>query len=380
MTRFAICLLLCLGGKAMAQPFAIGNRSVTFLDPDRGRSIPTNVRYPATSAGNNTPMAPGQFPVIVVGHGFTMETGAYANLWQFFVPRGYIVALPNTEGGFGPSHGDFGLDIAFVAQALQTANDDEDSPFFGGVAPSAALMGHSMGGGAATLGAAGNGNIRTLVTLAAAETDPSAVAEAANVVVPTLMFAGANDCVTPIAEHQAPMFAALGADCRAFVSITGASHCQFANSNFNCSIGELFCSPGPAITRAQQHAVVNDITLLWMDHFLKDVDEAFLAVQDSILLSPRVVGDLVCLSTAVPTHGREAWSLAPNPAHEVLHVKGLGTDAGITIRDMQGRVVRSELLLAGRSAINVSALPPGIYVLSVSRNGTVGSAQFVVLR
>lgn len=379
MTRFAFLLFMCLGSGAMAQPFDIGNRTITFFDPERGRDIPTNVRYPATSAGNNTPIATGQFPVIVIGHGFTMETGAYANIWEFFVPRGYIVALPNTEVGFGPNHANFGLDIAFVAQALQEANEDDASPFFGGVAPSAALMGHSMGGGAATLGAVGNGNIRTLVTLAAAETDPSAVAAAANVEVPTLMFAGANDCVTPIQDHQGPIFGALAADCRAFVSITGGGHCYFANSNFNCNFGELFCSPSPTISRAQQQAVVNEFALPWLDHFLKEVDEAFLAVQDSILLSPRVVGDLICLSTSMEGAGRRPLSIAPNPAHDVLHVLGLGTEARISIRDMQGRVVLTGVLQNGRSSIDVSALSIGTYLLDVSLNGTSEIIPFLVV-
>ena len=51
----------------------VGHFNTTYQDPSRGnRNIETEVYYPATTAGDNTPMTPGQFPVIVFGHGFVM--------------------------------------------------------------------------------------------------------------------------------------------------------------------------------------------------------------------------------------------------------------------------------------------------------------------
>ena len=164
-----------------AQPYLIGSRTITFFDAGRSRNIETNIYYPGLTAGTNATVVDGAFPVLVIGHGFVMTPNAYANLWEHFVPRGYIVALPTTEGGFAPDHGEFGLDLAFIAEALQAANSDGASPFFEHVAPTSALMGHSMGGGASFLGAANNSAITTLVNFAAAETNPSAIAASAQV-------------------------------------------------------------------------------------------------------------------------------------------------------------------------------------------------------
>jgi len=375
-------LLLLASGYAsalLAQPFSIGSRSVTFYDPDRDRNIGTDVYYPAISAGNNAQPVAGQFPVIVIGHGFVMGVGAYANLRTYFVPKGYIVALPTTEGGFSPNHGNFGADLAFVAQALQDANDDEGSPFFGTVAPSAALMGHSMGGGASMLGAAGNTNIQAVVGLAPAETNPSAIAAAADIVVPTLIFAGSNDCVTPIADHQGPIYDALNVECRAFVNILGGGHCHFANFNFNCNLGELICS-GPTISRTQQQAVVNDFAGLWLDHFLKGDAQAFVDLQDSLLLSPRVETESACLTTGMNEPSRETLRAWPNPVSDRLFITGEDAHELWRIHDLQGRVVAEGFLASEGVGIPVTALTDGVYLLALGEGKGRRTLRFLVVR
>ena len=52
------------------------------------------------------------------------------------------------------------------------------------------------------------------------------------------MFCGTNDCVTPPADHQIPMYDALAGGWRTRVTITGASHCQFNSYSFLCALGE----------------------------------------------------------------------------------------------------------------------------------------------
>ena len=67
---------------------SVGHYQITFQDPSRNnRDIQTEIYYPATSAGDNTPVASGQFPVIVFGHAFVMAWDAYQNLWDEFVPK-----------------------------------------------------------------------------------------------------------------------------------------------------------------------------------------------------------------------------------------------------------------------------------------------------
>lgn len=365
----------------MAQPFAIGSRSITFYDALRDRDIPTNLYYPAVAAGNNTQVEVGAFPVLVIGHGFVMSVDAYANLWNYFVPKGYIVALPTTEGGFAPDHGTFGEDIAFVAQALQAANVEMASPFYTHVLPSTALMGHSMGGGASLLGAAANGSIQTVVDLAPAETNPSAVAAAANILVPTLIFAGSNDCITPIADHTGPMYAALTVPCRAFVNISGGGHCYFAESNFNCAFGELTCTPTPTISRAQQHDVVNDFAGLWLDHFLKGDQQAFADVLDSMALTTRAVCATTCaLTTGLGEAVGSDWQVFPVPTADLLVMNGQPMGATIGILDISGREVMEPRTIVSGQSLDLRGLPTGTYRAVLRANDRVETRAFIVLR
>lgn len=379
LTLFSFLLPLAM----LAQSFPIGSRQITFFDASRNRNIGTQVRYPGVTAGSNADVAAGEFPVLVMGHGFAMEVGAYANLWNNFVPKGYIMVLPTTEGGLipGPNHGAFGQDLRFLAEAMQEANNDPASPFFGRVAPATALMGHSMGGGASFLGSANNTNIQALVNFAPAETNPSAIAAAPNVLVPTLVFAASNDCVTPIAQHQGPMYNALTVGCRAFVNITGGGHCYFANSNFNCDFGEITCSPNPTISRAAQQSVVNDFAGLWLDHFLKGEADALAAVLDSIDLSDRVTGQYVCaLTTGLSGLVGDGLVVAPVPADDLLRVKGASPGARVQVIDPLGRQVVLPRTLASDGALPIGHLPPGTYRLLVEEGDRTRVRSFSVLR
>ena len=282
--------LLCLAlGALRAQPYAIGSVNLTFTDPSRGgRAIPCEVFYPAATAGANVPVSPGAFPVLAFGHGFVMAVGAYGNLQEAYVSEGFILVLPTTEGSFAPSHGDFGLDLAFAIASMRTEGAALASPFFGHIFSTSAVMGHSMGGGASFLAAAGSSEITTLVNYAAAETNPSAIAAAGNAAMPTLIFSGSADCVVPAAGNQQDMYTASASTCKAFVSITGAGHCQFANNSFTCALGELTCGGPGTLTRAQQQDVAQDLTLLWLKRYLKDDPNAGTAFADSLALSTRI--------------------------------------------------------------------------------------------
>ena len=97
MTKLSTLLVAILFAQIALSQFAIGTQTITYNDPDRtggvgsgagpGRQIECAVYYPATSAGTNTPVASGQFPIVVFGHGFAMEWSAYQNVWQHLVPQ-----------------------------------------------------------------------------------------------------------------------------------------------------------------------------------------------------------------------------------------------------------------------------------------------------
>lgn len=254
----------------MAQ-YEVGSTTISFSDPDRnGRQVESKIYYPANTAGTDADVAQGDFPVISFGHGFVMSWDAYQNIWEELVPKGYIMIFPNTEGSFSPSHGDFGLDLAFCINKMQSENSESSSMFFGHVTDKSAIMGHSMGGGATFLAAANNANIETIVGLAPAETSPSAAAAAANVNVPVLVFHGSSDGVTPADEHASLIYDGLGADvCRNFISITGGAHCYYANSSFTCDLGEGTSSSGISVTREEQQQTMYDYITKWFDYKLK---------------------------------------------------------------------------------------------------------------
>ncbi|MFN4235200.1 MAG: T9SS type A sorting domain-containing protein [Bacteroidia bacterium] len=279
MKKLLITFTFIIFASALFAQYAVGHRTFTFNDPTRtggfgsgggpGRQIQTEIYYPATTAGDNTPFIQDSFPIIVFGHGFSMAWDAYQNIWEEIVPKGYIMLFPRTEGGLSPSHSDFGLDLALIVNSFRALGQNPSSPYFNRVASTAAIMGHSMGGGATFLAAQNNTNITAIATLAPANTNPPSIAAARFVTVPTLVIAGANDCVTPPNQHQIPMYDSTASLCKTYISITGASHCQFANSNFNCNFGESTCSPGPTITRAVQHQRTFKYLVPWLNKYLK---------------------------------------------------------------------------------------------------------------
>lgn len=363
---------------AFTQPFAIGTTEVEFFDAARNRDVPCVIHYPSATSGLNVAVSDGAFPILIHGHGFVMSVDAYTNLRDGFVPRGYILVLPTTEGGFSPAHASFGADLAFLVSAIQAAGNDAGSLFLGHVAPTTALMGHSMGGGASFLGAAGNSAIQTVVNFAAAETNPSAIAAAASVVVPTLVFAASEDRVTPPETNQSPMYAAIEAPCKAYVSVNGGGHCYFGANSFTCTLGESVLGADFSISREEQHDIVNDLAGLWLDHFLRDDQAAWNAFSDSLQFSTRITGERTCLTTALDTETSEELIVAPVPAVDVLCVSGTAGTLTIRIFDVHGKLVQRTTTLDG--TVDVRGLQNGTYVLEATSGKRRSRVPFTVQR
>jgi hypothetical protein len=316
-----------------------------------------------------------------------MGWSAYSNIWNALAPQGYIAAFPKTEGSLFPDHEEFGLDLAFLISKLQAEGGTPASPFFDRVAATSAAIGHSMGGGASVLAAAANPAITTVANLAAAETNPSAIGVAAAVTMPALLFAGSNDCVTPPPQHQIPIYNALASECKAIVTITGASHCQFAQSDFYCNLGEGGCTP-PTIPRSEQHARVSEILLPWLAYWLKE-DSAAWAQFQSILdagVGITSVEDCALTSSAGEASFRPAGiRLAPphpNPfggETRIFFEIGREVDLSARVLDVTGRTVRilrEERVGAGECTISWDGrsvggrpLPAGIYWIRLSGGG-----------
>ncbi len=375
-----------------AQAYETGHTSMTFTDSDRGRQIPVEIYYPADSAGDNVPVADGGatgFPVLSFGHGYMMPWSAYANIWSSVVPEGYIIIFPKTAGELFPDHQQFGRDLAFVITALQNEGANSSSLFYQKTGQTSAVMGHSMGGGASFLAAAADSTISALVNLAAAETSPSAIQAAGSIEIPALLFAGSGDCVTPPASNQTPMYSALASGCKTLLTLAGASHCQFAENNLTCSLGEITC-PAPGISRAQQHALVDQLLLPWLAAVLKDDESAGLHFENLLtsLAGISVLRDCPSM-TGVPEPEQSSIPSTfpgrnfPNPFNPVttfpLNLPGPGT---VTLRifDILGQPVTAQQYIfstPGRQQISWDAgnLAGGTYLAVISYSGANGGKQ-----
>jgi len=363
-------VLLLLSLSAICQ-YQVGVTELFFYDSSRERDIETHIFYPQEEGQPNDEVAEGQFPVVSIGHGFGMGTGSYSYLWEHLVPQGYIAALPATESGiFSVSHQDFGLDLAFVIQELKSRGSDQESMFYGHIDSTSAIMGHSMGGGAAVLGAQNSDSITTLVTLAAAETSPSMIEAAGSLTLPGLTFAGTEDCVTPPPENQEPLFNNLS-DCKAYITITGGSHCQFANSDIFCELGEVGCNTGSFIAEEEQHEIITTIITPWLEAWLKNSYEGWVNFTELSGGGSNYSVDMQCsenppfpLTAAAPEKPSGALTIYPNPAEKMLNLKG---DASrikrFVVYDSKGKAVMNDRLSS--NTIDISFLPQGVYFIKL---------------
>lgn len=314
MKKFSTLLLICFSLASFAQ-YPIGHKSINFKDATRtggfaigggttnpaggtGRDIGTEIYYPATSAGNNTPVASGTFPVIVFGHGFSMTWDAYTTLWDSLVNNGYIVCFPRTESGLlpAPSHGDFGKDLAKVADLMLAGT----SPFTGSTTGRLAIGGHSMGGGATFLANQYTSSPICYFTFAAAETNPKASTAAKSITKPHLLFSGTLDCVAPNATHQQLMYDSLASTCKTHINIIAGYHCEFADNNFNCGFGEGTCITAGGLSSAEQQRRVRLYLNPYLDYYLKGVCPAWTKFQNLIDTATISNVQQVCTNT-VPT-------------------------------------------------------------------------------
>ncbi len=271
MKHIVLFFSLMIASSCLLAQFDIGETSLQFNDA--GRTINTDVCYPATAAGAGTPLASGQFPVIVFGHGFQLAPVDYDWVKDVLVPKGYIMILPRFSLNiFAPDHVRLGEDVAFI---LEEMFNNTPTFFAGAIEMKSAVMGHSMGGGVTYHAAANNPNVTTTVTFAAeSNTSPTEVVSiAGNVTAPSLVIAGSNDCVSPNADDQIPIYNALGSPFKTYIEITGGSHCQFTDGSFTCSLGEFGCSTGTS--EAAQHAAAITLACDWLAYYLQDDCPAF---------------------------------------------------------------------------------------------------------
>ncbi len=165
------------------------------------------------------PVAGRDLPAVALSHGWLQPAHRYADTMRYLASWGIVVVAPDSECGPVPSHGAMAADLV---AALRVASEAKLGNGRVRVDPAKlGVLGHSIGGGAAVLAAAGNSSIRAVVTVTAAATRPSAVEAATRTHVPGLHLVGDEDT---IAEGDGRSIAAAWAGPVQLRTVKDASH------------------------------------------------------------------------------------------------------------------------------------------------------------
>lgn len=384
-TSILLLLLLCLmiaSDHSIAQTFEVGHTSINFYDSERDREVPTEIYYPTETEGEDVPVANGEHPVVIFGHGFLMSWDAYDNFWTALVPQGYILCFPTTEMSLLPNHEAFALDFSFIKEQMQIENGETSSLFLNAVAPETVFMGHSMGGGASCLAAANEADLTGLVNFAAAETNPSAISASQMITAPTLMYSGGDDCVTPPEDHQDPIYENLGTECKTIIEIIDGGHCYFANESFTCNLGEATCNFNLNITAEVQQAIAFTYLNLWLEYAVQGDEASFDTFNTALSEDNDILFMQSCGSNHIPVES-EGLDLVvfPNPTESILQVNTTGTLTNTSkryvIMNSQGQVVQEGSLTSNQLTLNLSHLPDGAYCIKTAQGNFASAARFI---
>lgn len=405
MKKLLILLIIFITLSSNAQMFLVGHVSINFKDasrtsagysisggitmPGTGRTIGTEVYYPATVAGNNTPVAAGQYPVVVFGHGFAMTWDNYDNVFNRLASLGYIVLLPRTESGIFPNpvHADFGLDLKLLANqgmALNTVNTPTALATFNGkVLQKSAIGGHSMGAGCSFLAASGNNTVTCIFNFAAATINntPNSIASASLVTVPTLMISGELDTVadsTVQNSHYNPTASTI----KFHTIIKGVTHCDFGNgTSGTCTIGQAACSTPSCNT------ILFKRYMTYVEPFLANQlknncleGNRFMDSINSISsnrVGRKITGTIACSVTGIQKQSMlNNFSIFPNPTSGKLNVSYIAEAANpvvFELYDISGRLILKSIENSTTSTpikkeINMENLDNGSYILYIRQN------------
>lgn len=370
--------------------YSIGETVITFNDPQRtggvgnsgnpGRQIETAIFYPADNGGLGVDVASGNFPLVIIAHGFSMGYDAYENLWEHIVSEGYIVALPKTESDLfpAPSHNDFGLDIVNIKESFNTLNDNGSSIFHEKLNGKIAYIGHSMGGGASVLASAEN-EPDLYIGLASAETDPSAIQSASTVNCPSIIFSGTGDEVTPAPDHQIPIFNALNSSCKYLISIIGGAHCYYANTNLSCDTGEAISGGNITLDREQQQELVYPVITEALNLFLKSNGNTQ-DFEDELNKSEFEVTN-ECQALSIFDKNQFRMEIFPNPFQQEFTINlenETNEDMNLTILDATGAIVHKEVINSESNNVNSQNWKSGAYFVLIKRENQLIHQQKVI--
>lgn len=160
----------------------VGVVTVDAVDTTRGRTIPTELWYPAKTAGRDAAPSDRARPLVILAHGFCGARTNYEFLTQHLASHGFVVAAPDMMGitreacdaeqvtGSIPASA---LDLDFVCRTLHDVTGPLARYAQRVRGNPTGLVGHSLGGRivveAATIGAAFTANVGLAPAARAAE-------------------------------------------------------------------------------------------------------------------------------------------------------------------------------------------------------------------
>ena len=165
-------------------------------------------------------------PIFAFGHGYLAPVDIYQSTLEHLASWGITVVAPRSGRSLTPSHASFGADLVAALDHVRVLSSGDDWTGLPVDGNARGVGGHSMGGGAAVLAARLDPGIRTVATLSAADTRPSAVVASESVEAPMLLVAGSEDRITPIDQHQRPIFEAAAGPAQLRI-IEGGGHCGY---------------------------------------------------------------------------------------------------------------------------------------------------------
>ncbi|GAA4844174.1 dienelactone hydrolase family protein [Saccharopolyspora rosea] len=150
-----------------------------------------------------TPRSGLGLPAVAFGHGWLQPPRRYLGLLRHLASWGIVAAAPGTQRGAFASHRLFATDLRTALDVCAGVRLGD-----GGISVDTerlGVAGHAMGGGCAVLAAAADDRIRSVATLAASETMPSAFEAANQVRVPGLHVTAGRDLLAPPVSNAAPI-------------------------------------------------------------------------------------------------------------------------------------------------------------------------------
>lgn len=384
-TTITTALIACclFWSDALHAQFQMGTSQMTLVDAGRNnRSLPLNVYYPSSTGGSNATCADGVFPYVVIAHGFSMQPTNYVYLSEHLAANGYIVLALGTETGFFPSHENYGLDIAYVANHFIEENTTAGSLFESHVDASCAAIGHSMGGGATFLAASQAGvALNCIIGMAAAETTPSAISASAQIQIPVMVLSGTTDAVTAPESNHVPMYNGAASTCKVLQHIVNGSHCGFADDGNLCFLGEPAFA---GLDYTTQRDIAQAMTLDWLDFHLKGIHAAWNDISTFDDTQSNTETEISCVVSVEEDAESLSWSVYPNPASTNISIerRDISIPATVVIADADGRIVlRRNMKIGERTQrIYLDQLTPGVYVLRTTEGSRCLAQRLLIVR